>query len=45
MFYNGFRGPDIAATHGTIRLGNEHMGPIVTRGVVIDVVSGGKARV
>jgi kynurenine formamidase len=38
MFYNGFRGPDIAATHGTTRLGNEHMGPIVTRGVVIDVI-------
>jgi len=38
MFYNGFRGPDIAATHGTTKLGNEHMGPIVTRGVVIDVL-------
>lgn len=38
MFYNGFKGPDIAATHGTTKLGNEHMGPIVTRGVVIDVL-------
>lgn len=38
MFYNGFRGPEIAATHGTTKLGNEHMGPIVTRGVVLDIV-------
>ena len=38
MFYNGFKGPDIAATHGTTKLGNEHMGPIVTRGVVIDIL-------
>jgi kynurenine formamidase len=37
-FYNGFQGPDLARTHGTAKLGNEHMGPIVTRGVVIDVV-------
>jgi hypothetical protein len=38
MFYNGYKGPDIAATYGTTKLGNEHMGPIVTRGVVIDVL-------
>jgi kynurenine formamidase len=38
MYYNGFKGPDIAASHGTTKLGNEHMGPIVTRGVVLDVV-------
>lgn len=38
MFYNGFRGPEIAATHGTKKLGNEHMGPIVTRGVVLDII-------
>lgn len=38
LFYNGFRGPDIAAGHGTTALGNEHMGPIVTRGLVLDVV-------
>ncbi|HWH28249.1 MAG TPA: cyclase family protein [Mycobacteriales bacterium] len=38
MFYGGNRGPDIAAAHGLKRLGNEHMGPIVTRGVVADVV-------
>jgi hypothetical protein len=38
MFYNGFKGPDIADTHGTKKLGNEHMGPIVTRGVALDVL-------
>lgn len=38
MFYNGFTGPEIAAGHGTIKLGAEHMGPIVTRGIVIDVL-------
>lgn len=38
FFYNGFLGPDIAAPFGTTALGNEHMGPIVTRGVVIDIL-------
>lgn len=38
LFYNGFRGPDIAAGHGTTALGNEHMGSIVTRCVVLDVL-------
>jgi hypothetical protein len=38
MFYGGNRGPDIAGTHGLKKLGNEHMGPIVTRGIVLDVV-------
>lgn len=37
-FYNGFQGPDIATPTGTNRLGNEHMGPIVTRGVLLDVL-------
>ncbi|MFD0206474.1 cyclase family protein, partial [Saccharothrix carnea] len=37
-FYNGFRGPDIAHAHGTTRLGGEHVGPIVTRGVLLDVL-------
>ncbi|WNV76922.1 cyclase family protein [Geodermatophilus sp. DSM 44513] len=37
-FYNGFQGPDIATPTGTSRLGNEHMGPIVTRGVLLDVL-------
>ena len=38
MFYNGFLGPDIARTWGTTHLGAETMGPIVTRGVLVDVV-------
>jgi len=37
-FYNGFRGPDIAESYGTSKLGNEHMGPVVTRGVLLDVL-------
>lgn len=36
--YNGFRGREIIAGHGTTRLGNEHMGPIATRGVLLDIV-------
>lgn len=38
MYYNGFRGPDIAETWGTTKLGIEKAGPIVTRGILIDVV-------
>lgn len=38
MFYNGFLGPDLAAGHGTKALGNEHMGSIVTRGIVLDIL-------
>ncbi|MEX2291750.1 MAG: cyclase family protein [Mycobacteriales bacterium] len=37
-FYNGFQGPDIAEPWGTSKLGNEHMGPIVTRGVLLDIL-------
>jgi kynurenine formamidase len=37
-FYNGFRGPEIAEPYGTNKLGSEHMGPIVTRGVLLDVL-------
>lgn len=37
-FYNGFQGPEIAEPYGTSRLGNEVMGPIVTRGVLLDVL-------
>jgi len=37
-FYNGFEGPDIAAGWGTTSLGAEHMGPVVTRGVLLDVL-------
>ncbi|MEU4762427.1 cyclase family protein [Actinosynnema sp. NPDC023794] len=38
LFYNGLRGSDIARGHGTVRLGAEHMGPVVTRGVLLDVL-------
>lgn len=38
-FYNGFTGPEIARSWGTSKLGNEHMGPIVTRGVLLDVLA------
>jgi len=38
-FYNGFRGADIAVTSGTTKLGAEHIGPIVTRGILLDVLS------
>ncbi len=38
LFYNGHRGPDIARTTGTTKLGAEHAGPIVTRGVLLDVL-------
>ena len=38
IFYNGFRGPDIATPTGTSALGNETMGPVVARGVIYDVV-------
>ncbi|ONI74786.1 cyclase [Actinosynnema sp. ALI-1.44] len=38
LFYNGFRGQDIARDHGTAMLGSEHTGPIVTKGILLDVV-------
>lgn len=38
-FYNGFRGADIAATSGTTKLGAEHIGPVITRGILLDVLS------
>lgn len=38
FFYNGFQGPDILRGWGTTALGNEHMGPIVTRGVLLDIL-------
>jgi kynurenine formamidase len=38
FFYNGMRGPEIARGHGTTHLGNEHMGPIATRGVLLDIL-------
>ncbi len=37
-FYNGFTFEDIATPTGTTALGNETMGPIVTRGIILDIV-------
>ena len=38
-FYNGYRLDEIARRWGTTKLGNEVQGPIVTRGVLVDVLS------
>ena len=38
MYYNGFRALDLVSATGLRHLGNETMGPVVTRGVVYDVV-------
>lgn len=38
VFYGGHRGPAIAETWGTNKLGNENMGPIVTRGILLDIL-------
>jgi kynurenine formamidase len=38
VYYGGHRGPTIAETWGTSRLGSEHVGPIVTRGILLDVL-------
>ena len=38
-FYNGNMGPDIAAPTGTKRLGMEHVGAFVTRGILLDVLA------
>ena len=37
-FYNGLEGEAIATPTGTTHLGNETMGPIITRGIVLDIV-------
>ena len=37
LFYNGNRRSDVASPEGLTRLGIENVGPIVTRGVLIDV--------
>jgi kynurenine formamidase len=38
FFYNGNRGPDFITAFGTTKLGGHNMGPIVTRGVVLDIL-------
>lgn len=37
LFYNGNRGSEFARAEGLTRLGIENVGPIITRGVLIDV--------
>ena len=39
IYYNGHSGHDIATPEGLTRLGVEHVGPMVTRGVLIDVAA------
>ncbi len=39
VFYGGHRGPDIAETWGTNKLGAENMGPVVTRGIMLDILA------
>ena len=39
VFYGGYRGPDIAETWGTSKLGAENMGPIVTKGIMLDILA------
>ena len=38
MYYNGNKALDIITPTGTTALGNETMGPIATRGVILDIV-------
>jgi kynurenine formamidase len=38
IFYNGFKASEFAKPTGVEKLGIEHVGPIVTRGVLIDVL-------
>jgi kynurenine formamidase len=38
VYYGGHRGPEIAKTWGTSKLGAEQTGPIVTRGILLDVL-------
>ncbi len=37
-YYNGFKARDFISPTGTKALGNETMGPIATRGVILDIV-------
>lgn len=37
-FYNGFTFEEMATPTGTTHLGNETMGPIVTRGIILDIL-------
>jgi kynurenine formamidase len=37
IYYNGFTGAEIASAHGLRQLGIEHVKPIITRGVLLDI--------
>lgn len=39
LFYNGNRGTEFAQAEGLTKLGVEHVGPLVTRGVLVDVAA------
>src|SRR5687767_15277862 len=39
LFYNGNRGSDFAKPEGLSKLGVENVGPLVTRGVLVDVAA------
>ncbi|MFN0025862.1 MAG: cyclase family protein [Acidimicrobiales bacterium] len=39
VFYNGWKATDFATPTAVTKIGNEQVGPIVTRGVLIDVLS------
>ncbi len=39
VFYNGFKASEFATPEAVTKLGIEHVGPIVTRGVLLDVLS------
>lgn len=44
VFYNGFRADDFATPEGASKLGLENVGPIVTRGVLLDVLGWKQSR-
>ncbi|MEZ5406564.1 MAG: cyclase family protein [Acidimicrobiales bacterium] len=44
VYYNGFRADDFATPLGVSKLGLEHVGPIVTRGILLDVLGWKQSR-
>jgi kynurenine formamidase len=39
VYYNGFTGDDIRGSYGVAELGIEHIKPIVTRGILVDIAA------
>jgi kynurenine formamidase len=39
VYYNGFKATDFATPEAVTKLGIEHVGPVVTRGVLLDILS------